>query len=148
MKFNFCRNSKCVKLVKRFKDINIRIIRKNKRIRLFLYKSPTVLLFIIAYILYFFSLEGCFEGEEICGNNLKWIYKKVFEIIISCELISFLLALIIFNYSTKLHLIHLAISFALFYRYSNDFYFANHGMYNIILFLLLLFIIFFIIILL
>ena len=50
-------------------------------------------------------------------NNMKWIYKKLFELILSCELISFLLATIIFNYSSKLHLIHLFISIKLLYIY-------------------------------
>jgi hypothetical protein len=58
-------------------------------------------------------LEKCFDGEEICGNNMKWIYKKVFELILSCEIISFLLATIIFNHSSKLHLIHLFVIFSL-----------------------------------
>ena len=108
-----------------------------KNAKLVLFKYFTFILFIIAYSFYYLSLEKCFDGEELCGNNMKWIYKKVFELIISCELISFLLALIIFNYSSKLHLIHLFVIFSLFFLYSHDFFFYNHGMYNIIAFVLL-----------
>jgi len=43
----------------------------------------------------------------------------------------------IFKLSSKLHLIHLFILFTLFIIYSHDFFFWNHGMYNIISFLLL-----------
>ena len=116
-----------------------------KNAKLYLFKYFTFILFIIAYSFYYLSLEKCFDGEELCGNNMKWIYKKVFELIISCELISFLLALIIFNYSSKLHLIHIFAIFSLFFLYSHDFYFFNHGMYNIIAFSLLSFLNIFII---
>ena len=115
---------------------------KKKRIsinnvKLFLFKYSTFILFLIAYIFYYLSLEKCFDGEELCGNNMKWIYKKVFELILSCEIISFLLATIIFNHSSKLHLIHLFVIFSLFFLYSHDFYFYNHGMYNFVVFVLL-----------
>ena len=59
------------------------------------------------------SLEKCLDGEEICGNNMRWIYKKLVELIVSCELLSFLFATIVFNYSSKLHLIHLIVIFSL-----------------------------------
>ena len=78
---------------------------------------------------------------------MKWIYKKVFELILSCELISLLIATIIFNFTSKFHLIHLVSVFTLFYHYSHDFYFFDHGMYNfgffIILFILNLIVILF-----
>ena len=105
---------------------------------LFLYKYWTFIIFLIAYILYYLSLEKCIDGEELCGNNMKWIYKKLRELIISCELISFLFLLIVFNYSSKLHLIHIFVIFSLFYLYSHDLYFFDHGMYNFIFFVLLL----------
>ena len=88
-----------------------------KNAKLVLFKYFTFILFVIAYSFYYLSLEKCLDGEELCGNNMKWIYKKVFELIISCELISFLLALIIFNYASKLHLIHLFVIFSLFFLY-------------------------------
>ena len=105
----------------------------------FLYKYTASFFFIISYFLYYLSLEKCFDGEELCGNNMKWIYTKVFELILSCELISFLIATIIFNFVSKFHLIHLFSTFALFYHYSHNFYFYDHGMYNFGFFLILIF---------
>ena len=75
---------------------------KKKRIsinnvKLFLFKYSTFILFLIAYIFYYLSLEKCFDGEEICGNNMKWIYKKVFELILSCEII---LLFLIYNFKS------------------------------------------------
>ena len=104
---------------------------------LFVYRYWTFIIFLIAYFLYYLSLEGCLDGEELCGNNMKWIYKKLRELIISCELISFLFLSIVFNYSSKLHLIHIFIIFALFFLYSHELYFYDHGMYNFIFFVLL-----------
>ena len=83
--------------------------------KLLLYKYTILILFVISYILYFLSLERCLDGEEICGNNMRWIYKKLVELIVSCELLSFLFATIVFNYSSKLHLIHLIVIFSLYY---------------------------------
>ena len=104
---------------------------------LFIYKYWAFIIFLIAYILYYLSLERCLDGEELCGNNMKWIYKKLRELIISCELISFLFLSIVFNYSSKLHLIHILIIFALFFLYSHELYFYDHGMYNFVFFVLL-----------
>ena len=82
-----------------------------RHVKSFLFKYTASFVFIISYILYYLSLEKCFDGEELCGNNMKWIYKKLFELILSCELISLLIATIIFNYTSKFHLIHLIIIF-------------------------------------
>ena len=108
-----------------------------KNVKIFLSKIIIITLFVIAYVLYYLSLEKCFDGEELCGNNMKWIYTKLFELILSCELISFLFGIIIFNYASKRHLIHLFATFLLFYHYSHGFYFYDHGMYNFIFFVLL-----------
>ena len=116
-----------------------------EKLQLYFNKYSIIVLYITSYYLYYLSLERCLDGEELCGNNMKWIYTKVVELVISSELISFLFALMIFNFSSKLHLIHLIIIFFLFYHYSHDFYFYNHGMYNIIVFLLLFFVNFIII---
>ena len=119
-----------------------------RHVKSFLFKYTASFVFIISYILYYLSLEKCFDGEELCGNNMKWIYTKVFELILSCELISLLIATIIFNFTSKFHLIHLVSVFTLFYHYSHNFYFFDHGMYNfgffIILFTLNLIVILFI----
>ena len=101
-----------------------------RHVKSFLFKYTALFIFIISYILYYLSLEKCFDGEEICGNNMKWIYTKVFELILSCELISLLIATIIFKLVSKFHLIHLFSTFTLFYHYSHNFYFFDHGMYN------------------
>ena len=107
-----------------------------KKFKLYFYKYSISVLYIISYYIYYLSLERCLDGEEICGNNMKWIYTKVVELVIASELISVLFALMIFNVSTKFHLVHLIVVFVLFYYYSHDFYFFNHGMYNIIVFIL------------
>ena len=95
-----------------------------KAVKIFLYKYSDGFLYIIAYLLYYLSLESCLEGEELCGNNMTWIYKKLVELILSCELISFLMSKIIFNYSSKLHIIHLIAIFSLFAIYCHDFFFG------------------------
>ena len=118
-------------------NTTIPIFQKIKNVKIFLSKIITITLFVIAYVLYYLSLEKCFDGEELCGNNMKWIYTKLFELILSCELISFLFGIIIFNYASKRHLIHLFATFLLFYHYSHGFYFYDHGMYNFIFFVLL-----------
>ena len=99
-----------------------KIINK-KNVEYFIFKYFDIFLYLIAYIFYYLSLERCLEGEELCGNNMAWIYKKLVELIISCEIISFLVGKIIFNYSSKLHLIHLFVIFSLFILYSHDFFF-------------------------
>ena len=111
----------------------------HKYIKSLLYKYSTAFVFIISYILYYLSVEKCFDGDEICGNNMKWIYKKLTELIISCELISVLIATIIFNYSSKFHFIHLTAIFILFFLYSHNYYFHDHGMYNFVFFIILIF---------
>ena len=115
-----------------------KIINK-KNVEYFIFTYFDIFLYLIAYIFYYLSLEKCLEGEELCGNNMTWIYKKLVELIISCEIISFLVGKIIFNYSSKLHLMHLFVIFSLFILYSHDFFFWNHGMYNLIFFVLLFF---------
>jgi hypothetical protein len=110
-----------------------------KTIKLFFYKYSTFILSIFSYLIYFLSLEKCLDGEELCGNNMKWIYTKVFEIILSCEIVAFLIIKILFYKSSKLHFLHLILIFYLLYLYSHGFYFFNHGKYNMILFLVLLF---------
>ena len=75
-------------------------------------RNSDFILFIISYTIYFFSLEECLDGEELCGNNMRWIYLKITEII-SCELIVFLLIKIFFFNSSKFHLIHLFLVFIL-----------------------------------
>ena len=108
-------------------------IRKTKKkFKLYFYKYSISVLYIISYYIYYLSLERCLDGEEICGNNMKWIYKKVFQLLLSSEIISLLLVKILCYKSSNLHLIHLLFIFSLFYLYSNNYFFYNHGMYNLI----------------
>ena len=109
-----------------------------KNYKTYLYECFIFVLFLISYIVYNISLESCYKGEETCGNNMKWIYKKLTEIIIASEIISFLIATIICKFSSKLHLIHLILIFAKFVQHDHTFNFVHHGMYNFITFLLLL----------
>ena len=111
-------------------------IKSNKKY--FLFESLISAAFIISYFIYYLSLESCLDGEEICGNNMKWIYKKLFQLILSSELISFLVIITLFYNASKLHLMHLITIFVLFYFHSHNFFFNNHGMYNLIFFLLIL----------
>ena len=69
---------------------------------------------------------------------MKWIYTKLTQIIISSEIIVYLIVRILFYKSPKIHLIHLVIVFWLFYQYSHNYYFYDHGMYNIIVFIFVL----------
>ena len=103
-------------------------------VKLKLYKYSTIILFAISYYIYYLSLEPCYKGEDLCGNNMKWIYKKVFQLLLSSEIISLLLVKILCYKSSNLHLIHLLFIFSLFYLYSNNYFFYNHGMYNLIFF--------------
>ena len=45
------------------------------------FKSFTI--FVLVYLFYILSLEGCYEGEDECSIKMKWIYQKVIEVIIS-----------------------------------------------------------------
>jgi hypothetical protein len=103
-----------------------------------LLKHSSFFIFIISYYIFYLSLEPCLLGEDPCGNNLKWIYKKFVELVISCELVVYLIYKIIFMNLSKLHLIHLLMVFVLFYIHSNNFFFHDHGMYNFIFFFFLL----------
>ena len=109
-----------------------------KKIKLFINNYSAGFIYAISYIIYLFSLEGCFKGDDICGNNMKWIHTKLTQIIISSEIIVYLIVRILFYKSPKIHLIHLVIVFLLFYQYSHNYYFYDHGMYNIIVFIFVL----------
>ena len=41
-----------------------------RHIKAFLYKYTASFVFVISYMLYYLSLEKCFDGEELCGNNI------------------------------------------------------------------------------
>ena len=95
-------------------------------------------IFLFSYIFFFFSLEKCFSGSDICGNKKSWIKRKLIQVIISEKLIYFLFIRIISKKISKFHLIHFILIFLFFYFYSHHYIFEDHGMYNLIVFFLLL----------
>ena len=76
-------------------------------------KYSSFFLFIVSYYIFYLSLERCLLGEDPCGNNLKWIYRKFIQVVVSCELLAYLIFKIIFLNLSKLHLIHSLIVFSL-----------------------------------
>ena len=98
--------------------------------------------FFISYLLFYFSLEKCYEGMDECPRRIIWIQNKIKEIIFSCLIMVILIELIIYKRISKLHLIHIILSFVLYYSYSHGITFEDHGYYNFKLYFIL-FIIFF-----
>ena len=45
----------------------------NKKCKLILKRCSSFIIFILSYSLYFFSLEPCVIGDDICGNILSFI---------------------------------------------------------------------------
>ncbi len=117
----------------------LKYIYLNKKITIYLF------LFLLSYFLYYLSLEKCLEGEDACGVKMKWMIKKLIELIISCIILSILLYLVIINNISRFNLIHIIFFFILIYNYSNGYTFNNHGYFNFIgyfyllIFLLILF---------
>ena len=87
-------------------------------------------LFIFSYILYYLSLEKCFDGFDICCNKKRFIQMKLFQLILSSFIISFLIESMFYNYTSKFNLIHLVIVFTCFYKYSHGKDFDDHGFFN------------------
>ena len=52
-------------------------------------------LFFAAYILYYLSLEKCYEGFDLCSLKTSWIKKKIKEVVIFCLIILLMIELII-----------------------------------------------------
>ena len=88
------------------------------------------LLFFLTYLLYFLSLEKCYLGIDDCPTKIKWIMLKIFELIISCIILSILIEFLFYNLISKLNIIHIIIIFVLFYKYSHGLDFDNHGFFN------------------
>ena len=117
---------------------NIKYCKKNK-IKIDSSKNKYLIIcFIFIYFLYLFSLEGCYEGEDICSTKIIWITSKIVEEIISCLIMEIMLELIIFKIISRLHLIHILIVFPLFFYYSHGVVFDNHGYFNFIYYFILL----------
>ena len=87
-------------------------------------------LFFLYYYLYFFSLEKCLEGFDICGEKSDWILKKLTQAVISYFILTLLLELMILKKVPKYHLFHLIIIYSFFYYYSHGLDFHDHGYFN------------------
>ena len=115
-------------------------------------KIYVYLFFFLSYWLYYKSLEKCTKGQDMCTRMISWIKVKIIQLIFSCLIMAVLFELIINKIISRMHLIHMILSFILFYSYSHGLNFEDHGLYNfegyfilfIILFLIFLPINFFI----
>ena len=116
-----------------------------KQLIKFLKKSPIIIAFLLVYLLYFLSLEGCYEGEGVCTLYIDWIFLKVKEEVISCVILIIIIQLMICNIISKIHLIHIIIMFIILYKYSHGKRFEDHGYFNFIFYFIVVGIITFII---
>ena len=115
---------------------NKKIKSKNSRLTWLLHSS----FFFISYILYFLSLKGCYEGEDVCTLDELWMISRVTELIISVIINVVMFSLIIYNKVSALNLIHFILIFIFFYKYSHETLFEDHGYYNFVCFFSLLWI--------
>ena len=111
---------------------------KNKRSKLISVIHTSI--FFISYIFYFLSLEGCYEGEDLCSMKQFWMVRIIIELIISIIINVIMFTLIIYNKVSALNLIHFIIIFIFFYQYSHETLSDDHGYYNFISFFSLLWI--------
>ena len=58
-----------------------KFIKKTKKI---IKNNKYLLSYLISYLLYFLSLEKCYEGEDVCCMKIYWIIVKIVELMISC----------------------------------------------------------------
>ena len=86
---------------------------KNIYSKKFLNYLPLIL-FIIAYYLYYLSLEKCLEGKAACSLRIHWINIKLMEAILSSIILSILIELIFLQFISKLHFIHMIFIFFFF----------------------------------
>ena len=92
----------------------------------------SIFIFISIYYLYFVSLEKCVDGHRRCSKRTKWIRKKLKEGLICSLLLIIICELMIQKIISKIHLIHIIISFLLFYVYSHGLEFDDHGLFNLL----------------
>ena len=95
-------------------------------------------LFLLIYLLFFLSLEKCFDGWDQCCIKTEWIKLKLREALLSIIITLILFELMIFNILSKYNLIHFAIVFFIFYIFSHGKNFNDHGFYNILGYFLIL----------
>ena len=101
-------------------------------------KNKVFIGYFLSYSLYFFSLEGCYIGEDFCSDRKKWIKLKVWEEIISAVIMTIIIQLIFFNKISKINIIHTVIIFPLFLLYSHGYEFPDHGYFNFFYFFAML----------
>ena len=111
---------------------------KNNYIFKYVINIISLIFFCFSYYLYYISLEKCFSGIDICGRDIRWIFRKVFQIVVSCFIFSILLFFIYFQIISKLHIFHFLICFYIFYSLSHGYSFEDHGLLNFIGFLSIL----------
>ena len=116
-----------------------------KNLKSIMRKGFIFISFFLIYLFYFFSLEGCYEGEGHCTRHVDWITFKIKEEIISIVINFIMFQLMIFKKISKLHLVHYVIIFGIFYSYSHGMQFEDHGYFNFIFYFIILGIISFII---
>ena len=94
--------------------------------------SYTSLMFLISYLLYFFSLEKCLEGFDECGTKNVWIIIKSIEAIFSSLILSILIEGMIFKIISRFHLFHIFFIYICFFIYSHGIDFHDHGFFNLL----------------
>jgi hypothetical protein len=109
------------------------IIKKKRNYKYLIFFS-----FFLSYFFFFLSLEKCYDGEDICCTYNDWMKKKVVEESISIVITLVLFQLIILKIVSRLHFIHFAIIYYLFYKYSYGITFDNHGKFNINFFFIII----------
>ena len=116
--------------------------RSSKRKKHIINEFIGFIIFYTSYYLYMLSLEICLKGQEVCATRLRWQLKKVVEEIISCVLTVLAFELVFYKIISKFHLVHFFAVFSLFYAYTHDIEFHDHGYYNFIYFFIIIIIIF------
>ena len=88
------------------------------------------MLIFFSYYFYYLSLEKCLKGFDLCGENYKWILKKLTQAVISYIMTSLLFELMILTKVSIYHLFHIIIVYSFFYYYSHGLDFHDHGYFN------------------
>ena len=94
------------------------------------FKYNYILLFFFGYLLYFLSLEKCYDGFDICSINTKWIKQKIVEAVLSCMIIVLLIEFIFYKIISALNFFHLVLFYIIEFIYSHGIDFDDHGYYN------------------
>ena len=104
----------------------------------------TIIYNLLAFFLYYKSLEGCFEVQSKCIPLLSTMFLGRILIfgIISALMITIELHLIINKIIYAFHLIYIIIFYIIIYRYDHGTKLDYHGLYNFFLTILLIFIFF------